>query len=187
MIEEIKRCIAVLSGGGTIIYPTDTVWGLGCDATQGKAVDKVFEIKGRQKTKSLILLLDSMDKLERYVDEVPAIAWDLLEQVDTPLTIIYPGARNLAPNVIAPDGSIAIRIVREDFCRQLIARFNKPLVSTSANFSGDPSPVSFKKIHPEFLKKADYVVNWNREVIRTMKPSAIMKIALNGEIELIRP
>ncbi len=186
MIEEIKHCIQVLTSGGTIIYPTDTIWGLGCDATLEKAVDQVFEIKGRHKTKSLIILLDTMDKLERYVVEVPPIAWDLLEQADSPLTIIYPEGRNLAPNVLASDGSIGIRIVKDDFCKQLISRFNRPLVSTSANFSGDPAPVSFSRISPEFMQKATYVVNWKREIIRPANPSPVMRIALNGEIELIR-
>ncbi|MHC1707933.1 MAG: L-threonylcarbamoyladenylate synthase [Bacteroidales bacterium] len=186
MKEEIENCISVLAKGGIVIYPTDTIWGIGCDATNAKAVEKVFTLKGRLHTKSLIVLLDTENKLEQYVKQVPEIAWDLLEQVDTPLTIIYPGGINLAPNVLGADGSIAIRIVNDVFSKELIRRFNKPLVSTSANFSGEPSPVTFSRIHEKLMEAADYVVNWGREEFRTNRPSSILKLGLNGEIELIR-
>ncbi len=186
MQEEIKLCIKVLQQGGVIIYPTDTIWGLGCDATNKKAVEKVFSIKGRIQTKSLIVLLDSENKLESYVKQVPEIAWDLIDQVDTPLTIIYPEGIHVADNVLAKDKSIAIRIVKDEFSKEMIRQFGKPVVSTSANISGDPAPVTFSRIHQHILQSVDYVVEWGRKTFNTNRPSSIIKLSINGEIELIR-
>ncbi|MEI6574851.1 MAG: L-threonylcarbamoyladenylate synthase [Bacteroidota bacterium] len=183
---EIDKTLAVLKSGGVIVYPTDTVWGLGCDATNAVAVDKIYAIKGRQQNKSLIVLLDDVDKLQEYVIEVPAVAWDLLEQVDVPLTIVYPGGKNLAPNVLAADGSVAIRIVKEEFCRNLIRRLNNPLISTSANISGDPPPLTFRKISHAILEQVDYAVDWNRNTMNSASPSSIIKLGLDGQIELLR-
>jgi len=142
---EIEQCLKVLRNGGTILYPTDTIWGIGCDATNSKAVNKIYRLKKRVESKSLIILLDTPEKIKNYVTQVPEIALDLLENIDRPLTIIYPGAKNLAKNVIAEDNSIAIRIVKNEFCRKLIHEFDKPIVSSSANISGEPSPLVFKK------------------------------------------
>ncbi len=186
MIEDINKCLKTLGEGGIIIYPTDTVWGIGCDATRAEAVERIIRLKGRRSDKSLIVLVDSEGMLQRYVKEVPYIAWDLLDQVETPLTIIYPGGINLAPGVLANDGSVGIRIVRDDFCMELIRRFNKPIVSTSANFSGEPSPKSFGMITTDLLVSADYVVNWQSKTSTPSRPSSIIKLSLNGEIELIR-
>jgi L-threonylcarbamoyladenylate synthase len=186
MKAELEKAISVLKEGGIIAYPTDTLWGLGCDATNAEAVEKIYAIKGRQRDKSLIVMLDDADKLENYVVEVPAVAWDLLDQVDTPLTIIYPAGKNLAPNVVALDGTIAIRVVRDEFCRNLIRLLKRPLVSTSANFTGEPAPISFRKIDPALLERVDYAVNWNRETINSVSPSSIIKLGLGGEIELLR-
>jgi len=186
MKAELEKTLAILKAGGVIAYPTDTLWGLGCDASQPEAIEKIFAIKGRQRDKSLIVLIDDINKLQDYVVEVPAVAWDLLEQVDTPLTIIYPQGKNLALNVLATDGSVAIRIVKEEFCRNLIRLLKNPLVSTSANFSGEAAPMSYRKIKPEVLEKVDYAVNWNRDTINSVSPSSIIKLGLGGEIELLR-
>lgn len=184
--EEINKAFEVLKNGGLILYPTDTIWGIGCDATNPDSVKKVYELKGRSDEKSLIILLDTETKLQSYVSEVPEIAYDLIEFAENPLTIIYSGAKNLASNVIASDGSIGIRVVKHDFCQQLIHRFRKPIVSTSANLSGDKSPVSFFDISPEVMNGVDYVVNWQQNVITDGKSSTIMKLEPGGKFSFIR-
>ncbi len=186
MDDEIKQCVAVLRKGGTILYPTDTVWGIGCDATNEKAVEKVYRIKKRMEVKSLIVLVDTEERLKQYAGTIPEIAWDLIHHVDTPLTIIYPGARHLAKNVAAEDGSIAIRIVNNEFCRRLIQAFGKPIVSTSANISGQGTPMMFKFISEEIRKQVDYVVSLYQNILREVKPSTIIRIRENGEFEIIR-
>jgi L-threonylcarbamoyladenylate synthase len=186
MQNQIEKCIKILRAGGTILYPTDTIWGVGCDATNEKAVEKVYLLKRRMESKSMIILLDSVIRLDDYVKVIPEIAWDLLESVDTPLTIIYPGAKNLAPNVIAEDGSIAIRVVRNEFCRLLIQTFGKPIISTSANVSGDNPPLVFKNISPLIRDNVDYVVPLYQDLIPQMKPSRIIKLSENGEFLIIR-
>ena len=187
MEEEIKKCIAVLKNGGTILYPTDTIWGLGCDATNGVAVEKVYRIKKRMESKSLIILLPDLEFLKKYVLNVPEIAMDLMKGVDNPLTIIYPNAINLPANVIGPDGSIAIRIIKNEFCKRLIREFNKPIVSTSANVSGEPAPLVYTCISKEIIDQVDHVVNYQREEIQEFKPSRIIKLNENGEFNIIRP
>lgn len=184
--EEIKSALEVLKAGGIILYPTDTVWGLGCDPTNPEAVEKIFKLKGRDSSKSLIILLDSGNKLESYVNEVPAIAYDLTEFAENPLTVIYSGAKNLAPNVIHADGSIGIRVVRHDFCRQLIMRFKKPIVSTSANISGHPTPATFQEIAPEIIEGVDYVVDIEQQDDTPKKSSTIMKLEPGGRFAFIR-
>jgi L-threonylcarbamoyladenylate synthase len=185
--EEIANAIDVLRKGGTILYPTDTVWGLGCDATNEEAVSKVFKIKKREEAKSLIILLDEDIKLNKYVRDVPEMAWDLIELSDTPLTIIYSEPYNLAKNVInIEDNTVGIRIVKEEFCRQLIRKFNKPLVSTSANISGGSTPSFFKDISPEIISSVDYVVNLRQQENTSSKPSSIIKIGKRGEVQVIR-
>jgi L-threonylcarbamoyladenylate synthase len=185
--EEIRQSLAVLKNGGTILYPTDTVWGIGCDATNPKAVEKVYAIKQRAESKSLIILLDSFDKINYYVEKVPDVAFDLVSNMETPLTIIYSGAKNMAPNVIASDGTIAIRVVNEEFCRQLILRFGKPIVSSSANIADEATPLMFSNINPEIIRNVDYVVNLKHDIFNRAKPSTIIRLLENGEFTIIRP
>ncbi len=184
--EEIAKAIEVLKSGGTILYPTDTIWGIGCDATNEQAVKKVQELKGRIASKSLIILLDNENKLGGYVREVPEIAYDLIEYAEKPLTIIYSGAKNLAPNVINEDGSIGIRIVKHPFCEQLLQRFRRPIVSTSANTSGNPAPKNFADIEADVLNGVDYVVNWEQYDMAEKTPSTIMKLEPDGRFSFIR-
>lgn len=187
MKAEIEKAVEVLHAGGTILYLTDTIWGIGCDPTNAQAIDRVRKVKARGDAKSMIILLDDVTRLDQFVRKVPEVAWDFLDQVDTPVTIIYPGAQNLAKNLIAADGSIAIRIVHDPFCQELIRAFGKPIVSTSANLSGDPYPLTFNKINPQIINTVDYVIRINLDLVRLTKPSSIVKLGLNGEIELIRP
>lgn len=188
MQEEIQKALEVLKSGGTILYPTDTVWGLGCDATNPEAVEKIFKIKKRQEIKSLIVLIDNENKLNRYLKDIPEMAYDLIDNTDKPLTIIYPGAKNLAQNAIDNDGSIGIRIPLNSglFCVKLIEKFGKPIVSTSANLSGEPTPYSFKEIDERILHEVDYVVNLCQQETTRVKPSSIIKLELNGEFKIIR-
>jgi L-threonylcarbamoyladenylate synthase len=186
MLEEIKKALAFLKSGKVILYPTDTIWGIGCDATLPKTVDRIYKIKQRYESKSMIVLLDDAANLSRYVEKVPSLAYDLIEEYSEPLTIIYPKARNLAKNVIAEDGTIAIRIVKDEFCRQLISELGKPLVSTSANISGQPAPITFSKISDEIKKGVDYIVNFHQDVVIRTKPSTIIRMLENGEFEVIR-
>ena len=155
--EDIKNAIDVMRKGGIILYPTDTVWGIGCDATNAEAVAKVYKIKQRDDSKALICLADSVDRVLRYVRDVPPVAWDLMEIADKPTTVILDGAVNLAPNLIAEDGSIGLRITNEEFSKELCYRFQKPIVSTSVNISGEPAAQNYCDIVPEILEAADYV------------------------------
>ncbi len=184
--EEINKAIEVLNSGGIILYPTDTIWGIGCDATNEAAVEKIFKLKGRDAGKSLIVLLDTENKLESYVNEVPAIAYDLIEYAENPLTIIYSGAKNLAKNVIHADGSLGIRVVKHQFCQQLIQKFRKPIVSTSANISGENSPTNFDDIAEEIIQGVDYVVNLEQDDTSQKRPSTIMKLEPDGRFAFIR-
>jgi L-threonylcarbamoyladenylate synthase len=186
MDEEIKNAIEVLRKGGTILYPTDTVWGIGCDARNKEAVAKVFKIKQRAEYKSMVTLMCDNIMLNRYVKEVPEVAWDLIEAADRPLTIIYPGARMLADNVIAADGSVGIRLVKDEFCKTLIHKFGKPIVSTSANISGEEAPSSFNEIKIDILNGVDYIVNLRKNDDSSTLPSTIIKVAMNGEFKIIR-
>jgi L-threonylcarbamoyladenylate synthase len=185
MQEDLKKSLDVLRKGGLILYPTDTIWGIGCDATNESAVQKIFLIKKREDFKSMLILVDSPGKLERYVI-VPDIAWELIEVGTSPLTIIYPGARNLAPGLIAVDGSAGIRITSDEFCLELIKRFGKPIVSTSANLSGTPSPAIFDEIRDEIISSVDYVVSWRQDDIQKRPASAIIKLEENGSFKIIR-
>jgi L-threonylcarbamoyladenylate synthase len=187
MKNDIDKALATLKSGGTILYPSDTIWGIGCDATNQRAAQKVFNIKGRGKESSFIILLDDPKKISNYVINIPDILWDLLDSIDFPTTIIYPEAKNLPKNVMAKDGSIAIRIVIAGFAHDLIKKFGKPIVSSSANFTGEPSPVLFKDISEEFVKKVDYVAETGRKVLQKMKPSTLLKLKPNGEFDILRP
>lgn len=184
--EQIQNALTVLKNGGVILYPTDTIWGLGCDATNEQAVAKINHIKGRGADKSYIILLDTDNKLQSYVAEVPDVAYDLIEYAENPLTIIFSGAKNLAQSVINADGTVGVRIVRHDFCQQLINKFRKPITSTSANLSGQPSPQSFGDISDEIISSVDYVVDWEQELNAKRKPSTIMKLAPSGQFSFIR-
>jgi L-threonylcarbamoyladenylate synthase len=185
MREELKKCVDVLRKGGTILYPTDTIWGIGCDATNEQAVQKVFDIKHRPSSKSMIILVAEPMQVTFYA-EAPQVAMDLVEFAEKPLTIIYPKAKGIAKSLIAEDGSIAIRVVKDEFCKQLINMLRKPLVSTSANISGEPAPINFDDISEGIKSNVDYVVNLRQEEVNRSTPSRIIKIALNGTIEIIR-
>jgi len=172
--------------GGVILYPTDTIWGLGCDATNPDAVRRVYEIKKRADSKAMLVLVDSSVKVDFYVQDVPEVAWDLIELADKPLTIIYSGARNLAPNLLAEDGSVGIRVTSEDFSRRLCQQFRKAIVSTSANISGQPSPASFSEISDDVKSQVDYIVGFRQDDISRPKPSSIIKLDKGGVIKIIR-
>lgn len=184
--EDIKNAVEVLRRGGVILYPTDTVWGIGCDATNAEAVARVYQIKHRDDSKALICLVDSDARLQRYVRNVPAVAWDLLDAVVKPTTVILDGAVNLAPNLIAEDGSIALRITKEPFSHELCYRFQKALVSTSANISGQSAAQNFADIAPELLDAVDYVCFSRRQEHKSHTPSSIIKFGQQGEVTIIR-
>ena len=185
--NEVLKCIDILNSGGTLLYPTDTIWGIGCDATSQRAVEKIHRIKRRTGSKSLIVLVDSANKLPLYVENMPEIAWDLLKNVSTPLTIIYPQGKNLAANVIGDDRSVAIRVADNEFCRELIRDFGKPVVSTSANISGNVTPCTFKDVSPDIIRQIDYAVQLYHDNMTTVRPSRIIKLYQNGEFNVIRP
>ena len=172
--------------GGVILYPTDTVWGLGCDATNPDAVRRVYEIKQRADSKAMLVLVDSPVKVDFYVQDVPDVAWDLIEVADKPLTIIYSGARNLAPNLLAEDGSVGIRVTGEDFSRRLCQQFRKAIVSTSANISGQPGAANFSEISDEVKSQVDYVVGFRQDDMSRPKASSIIKLEKRGVIKIIR-
>ena len=185
-IEEVKAAVETLKAGGIILYPTDTVWGIGCDATNEAAVARVFELKRRADSKSLITLVADADMLGRYVKVIPEVAINLLEVNDKPMTIIYPDAMGLAPNVVAEDGSAGIRIPMNDFCVAMIRRFRKPVVSTSANISGEPAPAFYEDIPMEIIDAVDWVADPYLEEGATGEPSQIIQVGLHGEIKIIR-
>jgi L-threonylcarbamoyladenylate synthase len=184
--QEIDNSVNILKQGKVILYPTDTIWGIGADATNSKAVQRIYKIKERDAGKSMIILLDSMEKLSDYVEDVPEISYDLIEKTRVPLTIVYPKAKNLAKNLVAADGSIAIRVVKGAYCSEVIRKFGKPIVSTSANMSGDKPPKTFNDISQMVIDRVDYVVNVFRNRINTVKPSTIIKMGDDGMFEIIR-
>lgn len=185
--EDLAEALRVLEAGGVILYPTDTIWGIGCDATNEEAVRKVFELKHRASAKALISIVDSSAKLQGLMAEVPEIAYDLIEASPTPLTVIYPRVHGLAPNLLAEDGSAGIRVVdREPFCRDLCLRFKKPIVSTSANVSGAPSPAHFGEISQEILEGVDYVVSYRQGDRRPATASSIIKLEVDGQFKVLR-
>ena len=186
MTEDIKKACQVMREGGVILYPTDTIWGIGCDATNEDAVRRVYEIKQRADSKAMLVLVDSPVKVDFYVKDVPDIAWDLIEVADKPLTIIYSGARNLAPNLLAEDGSIGIRITQEAFSQRLCQQFRKAIVSTSANLSGHSAPRNFSEISPKIKAAVDYIVNYRQDDTSHPQPSSILKIGAGGVIDIIR-
>ena len=175
-----------MSEGGVILYPTDTIWGIGCDATNEEAVRRVYEIKQRSDSKAMLVLVDSPVKVDFYVQDVPEVAWDLIELADKPLTIIYSGARNLAPNLLAEDGSVGIRVTSEAFSKRLCQQFRKAIVSTSANVSGQPSPGNFSEISEDIKSAVYYIVVYRHEETGRPKPSSIIKLGKGGVIKIIR-
>jgi len=188
--QDIKQAVEVLRRGGVILYPTDTVWGIGCDATNAEAVKKVYDIKQRDDSKALICLVDSDARLQRYVRQVPDVAWQLIDSLKDsdakPTTLILDGAVNLAPNLIAEDGSVALRITSEPFSKELCYRFQKALVSTSANISGEPAAQNYADIDPRLLEAVDYVCWSRRQEHKPHAPSSIIRLKANGEVAIIR-
>jgi len=184
--QDIKDALLSLREGGVILYPTDTIWGIGCDATNAVAVEKIFKIKSRDNNKSLLILVDSENMLDRYVADIPEIAFELAGVSDTPLTIIYPEGKNLAPGVCSEDGSIAIRICHDDFCQELIRRFRKPIISTSANLSGKSSPENFDDIDRVIIDAVDFVVKYRQDDRQKHSASPIIKLEANGTFKIIR-
>lgn len=184
--HDIDHCLKVLQGGGLILYPTDTIWGIGCDATNATAVNRIFNLKQRPEAKSMIILLADAKELMQYVAHIDLQVFDYLAKVKKPTTVIYDGAIGLADNVINSDGTVAIRIVKDTFCKHLIKRFRKPIVSTSANLSGDPSPASFGDIMPQIWQGVDYIVQHRQKDTAAHAPSAIIKWNKDGTITVIR-
>ena len=184
--EDIRKAVEVLRKGGVILYPTDTVWGIGCDATNSEAVKRVYDIKQRDDSKALICLVDSDARLQRYIRKVPDVAWQLLDCCDKPTTVILDGAVNLAENLIAEDGSVGIRITQEPFSKELCFRFQKALVSTSANISGEPAAQNYPDIDPKIIEAVDYVCWSRRQEHKSHKPSSIIKLTEDGQVTIIR-
>lgn len=184
--SDIKESLITLRSGGIILYPTDTIWGLGCDPTNNAAIDRIFKIKGRGENKSLIILVDGLPMIERYVSEIPEIVYELAEVSYTPLTIIYPKGKNLAAGICGDDHSVAIRICHDEFCRELISRFRKPIVSTSANLSGNVSPANFSEIEKSLINKVDYTVNYRQNDRSKSTASPVIKVNYDGTIKIIR-
>lgn len=184
--QEVEKALEVLKKGGVILYPTDTIWGIGCDATNQKAVDRVYKIKQRIEGKSLLILVDTPERIHDYASKVSPLFLDLITSYDKPLTVIYQGAKNLAKGVAAPDNTIGIRVAKDDFCKELIKRFGKAIVSTSANISGEPPPLHFGQISEKIKSSVDHIVNLYQNEIRSMKPSRIIRITDSGDFEIIR-
>ena len=184
--DDIEKSLDVLNRGGVILYPTDTVWGIGCDATNSTAVEHIYTIKRRNEARSMLTLVDGFDMLAEYVADIPDMAIQLNDKAVKPLSIIYPGARNLAVNLVADDGSIGIRMVRDTFCRQLIRAFGKPVVSTSANMSGEPAPGVFNEISGEIKEAVDYIVRWRQDDRQHATASSIIKVNVDGTYSVLR-
>lgn len=183
--EEIHKAYEVIKEGGIILYPTDTVWGIGCDATNPEAVAKIYKLKQRAETQSMIVLMNGEKMMYNVFKDIPEVAWQIMDLSEKPTTIILDKPRNVAPNIIAPDNTLGIRIVKEPFCFKLMEKMRKPLVSTSANISGQPTPKSFKEISPEIVNGVDYVVNLHHEKIAG-KPSTIIKLTNDSQVKVIR-
>lgn len=184
--EDLKKALKCLHNGGIILYPTDTIWGIGCDATNSEAVKKIYKLKKRQDSKSMLVLVNNEAAIERITDEIPDIAWELLEAAINPLTIIFDGAKNVAPELIAEDGSLGVRISRESFSNELCKRLGRPLVSTSANVSGEKSPLSYQNISQEIKDGVDYIVAYRQSDKTPKSASNIIKLSKKGEIKIIR-
>ncbi|GET32439.1 threonylcarbamoyl-AMP synthase [Prolixibacter bellariivorans] len=184
--EDIRQAVEVLKKGGIILYPTDTIWGIGCDATNAEAVARIYQLKKREDSMSMLVLMENPNLLNSYIEEVPEVAWELVDVADKPLTIVYPGAKNLATNLIAEDGSVGIRISGEAFTQQLIKRFRRPIVFTSANISSESPPAFFDEVSEEIVDGVDYVVQYRQEDRNPVLPSSIIKLGVSGEIQILR-
>ena len=184
--EDIKACLEVLKKGGIILYPTDTIWGIGCDATNEKAVRRIYQLKQREDSKSMLVLMENENLIPSYIETVPELAWQLMDASDSPLTLILPGAKNFALSLIADDGSIGIRITKEAFSSQLVKSLRKPLVSTSANISGHPSPANFSEISDQIKDGVDYVVEYRQDDYEKKQPSGIIKLDVSGKFQILR-
>ncbi|MDQ7961327.1 MULTISPECIES: L-threonylcarbamoyladenylate synthase [Flavobacterium] len=185
MNEEVHKAYEIIKEGGIILYPTETVWGIGCDATNPDAVAKIYALKRREESKSMIVLMNGERMVYNVFKDIPEVAWQILDLSEKPTTLILDNPRNIAKNLIAPDNTLGMRIVKEPFCYKLLERMKKPLVSTSANISGEPTPINYKEISPEILKGVDYVVNLQQEKM-TGKPSAIIKLTSDSQVKIIR-
>lgn len=187
LMREVKKAAETIRKGGVILYPTDTIWGLGCDARKNKAIEKIFLIKRRTTIKSLIILAESVDRISQYVDTDPDLIRDMVEGFDKPTTIIYPGGKKLAKSVIAKDHTVAIRLARHTFCHALIKELDHPIVSTSANISGEAPPSLFSQIGDEIKDNVDYVVDWEHFTMKDIKPSTLIKLRDDGLYDVLRP
>lgn len=185
-IDDVKKAVEVMRAGGIILYPTDTIWGIGCDASNSAAVRRIFELKQRSDSKSMLSLIDSDAKLGYYVPDIPDVAYDLMDLSEKPLTIIYDNVRHLAPELIADDGSAGIRVTREDFSRDLCARLGGAVVSTSANISGEPSPGNFSDISDRIRAGVDYIVGYRQDEKSRAVASSIIKLGSGGLVKVIR-
>jgi L-threonylcarbamoyladenylate synthase len=183
--QEVHKAFEIMQQGGIILYPTDTVWGIGCDATNPEAVAKIYKLKQRAETQSMIVLMNGEKMMYNVFKDIPEVAWQIMDLSENPTTLVLDKPRNVAPNLIAVDNTLGIRIVKEPFCFKLMERLRKPLVSTSANISGQPTPISFAAISPEIIKGVDYVVNLQREKIAG-KPSTIIKLTSDSQVKVIR-
>ena len=184
--EDIKNALDVLFNGGIILYPSDTIWGIGCDANNAEAVKRIYELKKRADSKSMLVLINDVNRVPSYLEEMPDIAWDLVEVSEKPLTIIYPGAKNLADNLIAADKTIGIRVTNDSFCKDLIKRFKRPIVSTSANISGQASPSNFSDIADEIKNQVDYIVKHRQNETKKAQASSIIQLGVGGQVKVIR-
>ncbi|MBR6032294.1 MAG: threonylcarbamoyl-AMP synthase [Bacteroidaceae bacterium] len=184
--EDIRTAVQTLRQGGLILYPTDTIWGIGCDASNEEAVRRIFQLKQRADSKAMICLVDSANRMQRYLRQVPDVAWDIVEYADKPLTLILDGAINLAPSLIAEDGSVGLRVTRENISHELCYRFERAVVSTSANISGQPSPACFDEISDEIKQGVDYIMRSRQNDTSKGKPSQIIKLGLDGQVRIIR-
>ncbi|HAP94604.1 L-threonylcarbamoyladenylate synthase [Epilithonimonas hominis] len=182
---DLNQTIEILQSGGTILYPTDTIWGIGCDATNPEAIKKIFDIKKREPNKSLIILVESEKRLQDLVD-VPEMAWQIIDLSEKPVTIVYENPKNLPKELLAEDGSVGIRIVKNDYCKKLISKLNKPLVSTSANLSGQKSPMKFSDISEEIKNSVDYIVEDNQDKVSEFSGSSVIKVWNNNQIKILR-
>ena len=185
-LTDIRNAVETMRKGGVILYPTDTIWGLGCDATNAEAVKRIYDIKQRSDSKALIVLVDSEVKVQFYVKEVPDVAWDIIEMSNKPTTIIYDGAYNLAPNLLGDNESVGIRISHEKFSQELCARFGKPVVSTSANVSGEPAAATFAQINPAIVQGVDYVVKYRQDDTAPHSASNIIMLSSDGTFKILR-
>ncbi|MDO4461311.1 MAG: L-threonylcarbamoyladenylate synthase [Bacteroidia bacterium] len=184
--EDLRAAVDVLRKGGIILYPTDTVWGIGCDATNEAAVKKIYELKRRSESKSMILLFDTVGRVERYVDNMPDVAYDMMDMSDKPLTLILDGAKGIAINLVPEDGTIAVRVSAEQYSSSLVRMLQKPIVSTSANISGEPTAAIFSEISQEIIDGVDYVAEFRREDTKKSKPSSIIRLSNSGLVKIIR-